>query len=139
MSTVEQGIVSDILTNLQSITITNGYTFDANVFEWKDTPLTAEELPGIIVRDKENLMDEEVTERQLVVDVLLVDSGDSSPSSVRQKKQDILTAFSAIVDFDGVAGAKLLSTEMSVEKEPNRKTICVMTFSVDYVCEVWTI
>jgi hypothetical protein len=139
---VEQDIMTAVMTNMNNISIANGYTFDvgSNVFEWRDSPLNDGEFPAIIVKDVYNeVSEEDEKEHTLTVEIQLVDSGNSSPASIRAKVQDILTAFYLIIDEDFVASADFRSAEKAVEKADKRYSSAILTFFVYYYSEAFTL
>jgi hypothetical protein len=138
MSTFEQNIMTQIISDLGNISIANGYSFDvgSNVFEWRDSPLVDDsELPGIIVRDPLNAVsDEDDHEHSLTLEVIIVDAGDGSPASVRQKIQDVIIAVALIETDDNVEveRAEFVSAEKEVEKGTKRLTGARLTFNLVY-------
>lgn len=141
MST-RQDIVDQIDTNLKAISIANGYSFDinGNVFEWLVTPINESNLPAIIFRDTIDTIDpDDEGEHHLQVEVVLVDRGNASVSSVRNKMQDILTAFRLIGDEDFVIGANLIEAELEVDHIKKRYGAAYMLFNIDYETDLWVI
>jgi hypothetical protein len=139
---IRQDIVDQIDTNLKAISTANGYSFDinGNVFEWLATPMDENNLPAIIFRDTVDSIDpEDEQEHNLEFEVVLVDKGNASTASVRNKMQDILTAFHLIRNEDDVAGVTHLDNEMEVDHIKKRFAAAFMRFSVNYYADLWEI
>ncbi len=44
-------VMTNFKTQLKTITIANEYSFDANVYDWREAPVDKSECPAIICRD----------------------------------------------------------------------------------------
>jgi hypothetical protein len=135
MST-EQSIVTQALSNLGDISIANGYSFDVsgNVFEWQDSPLDDDsQCPGIIFRDVgDDTAEDDDQLHVLNCEILVVDVGDNSPTSIRAKKQDVLTAMALLEQENYVERVEYHGSEKEVERMQKRMAVVTMRFGIAY-------
>jgi len=145
LSTVNQTIMAKIIANLKLINGTGGYSFNISgkVFDFRDTVVDDAELPVIIVRDPAHRLtdgNDDVAENELDVEVVLIDTpGDTSPATLRDKRQDILTAFKLIENETYVVGAAYVDSELQVEHAKKKYAGSVMRFTVLYATARWSI
>ena len=143
MSTVNQTIMAKIIANLKLINGTGGYSFNISgkVFDFRDTVVDDAELPVIIVRDPAHRMvDEDENLQELDVEIILIDTpGDTSPATLRDKRQDILNAFKLIENETYVVGAAYVDSELQVEHAKKKYAGSVMRFTVLYATARWGI
>jgi len=136
--TKEQDIYNFVFTEMLKISIANGFSFDISgrVFDWRDSPFEDSELPAINVRDVTNeIVDADTREHTLTFDIALEDVGENAADSIRGKKQDILTAFSNIIQSDLVVHAFFLASETFSEKEKRFAVFTSIQFEVTYFAE----
>jgi hypothetical protein len=143
MSTVNQDIIAKIITNMLTISITNGFSFDisSHVYDFRETPIDDAELPVIIVRDPgHRMLNEDENQNELDVEiVLLVSPDDDSPEDLRNKKQDIMNAFKLIENETYVAGAQYIDSENQVEHTKKKYAGTLMRFSILYFTDRWNL
>lgn len=144
MSTTNQTIMAKIIANLKLINGTGGYSFNISgkVFDFRDTVVDDAELPVIIVRDPAHRMiDDDENLQELDVEVVLIDTpGDTSPATLRDKRQDILTAFKLIENEKTyVVGAQYVDSELQIEHAKKKYAGSVMRFTVLYATARWSI
>jgi len=140
MATIEQNICTNLNTALLYISIAHGYSFDvgSNVFEWRDTDLNPNEVPGIIWRDYLNEIDEQGDESHILnFEIVVIASGNTSPATIRNMKQDILTAFyslenKGVFNPKYVSGCYVRKIESQVEKGKHRVAGAKMDCFVKY-------
>jgi hypothetical protein len=140
---IRQNIIDKIILNLKDISIANGYSLDIDdhVWEWRDTVLSENEVPGIIIRDTSDIIaDQDEQEHQLSFEIVaLASEGNNSTKKIRNLMQDILTAFGLIEKESYVCGANYLNSEMEVEHLKKRYAAALMTFTVSYYEDLWKI
>lgn len=144
MPTVEQQIITAIDGLLKGITPGNGYDWDASaaVYEWRVVPQTGADLPAIVYQGRELRapVEDDERRRELIVDIAMLDDGAASAASVRDKKQDILTALSALEEESVVLGARFLGSRANVEHNRLRVADELISISVEYYAsDPWTI
>jgi hypothetical protein len=144
LSTVNQTIVAKIISNLKLINGTGGYSFNiaGKVFDWRETIVDDAELPIIVVRDPAHQAVEsgDLTENELDIEIVLIDTpGETSPATLRDKRQDILNAFKLIENETYVAGAQYLESELQVDHAKKKTSGTIMKFSVLYDTARWGI
>lgn len=140
--TVETQIIEAIINYLKGITTVNGYSFDCDdrVFYWRGTPLESAETHMIDVRDYSiEPVDGMENHHALLISITYELRGKTSAADIRQRKQDIITAFSQIEGEAFVAGAMFVGSEKIVEQDQSRITGEEMLFAVEYFAERWTI
>ena len=141
--TTRQKIVDKIVGNLKDISIANGYSLDINdhVWEWRDTILSENEIPGIIIRDISDIIsDQDEQEHTLIFEIVaLASEGNNSTKIIRNLTQDVLTAFSLIEKENYICGANYLNSEMEVEQLKKRYAAILMSFSISYFEDIWSI
>lgn len=126
--TTEQLICTNLDAALKNISITNGYSVNisGNVFEWRDSDLKHNEVPGIIWRDYLNEIDPDGDESHLLhFQIAVIAAGNTSPATVRQISQDVITAFYTLEDkrvFNPtyISGCYLIKIEKGVERDQKR-------------------
>jgi len=141
-NTIEQTIFSQVMTNLLTISIDNGFSFDigGKVDEWRDVPHEDESLPAIDVRDPTNIGDEEEEEfRRYEIEVTLFDAGSASPASVREKAQDVLDAFKLIRNMPEVEAVIFLNSEKEIDRSARSFSAVTLRFAVLYHTEYFEI
>jgi hypothetical protein len=139
---MQQTIITALLTNLGNISVANGYSFNisGHVFEWQDTDLAESETDAIEVRDISNYLSEgDEQEHDLTVQITLVCAGNTSPANLRARIQDVLTAFALVENVSKVTGARLLGVDVDTEKRKKRIMEAVFRFSITYYTEIWEI
>ena len=135
---VEQDIMTKVISNLNDISVANGYSADIDgVFEWRDSPLSQNYTRSIIVRDISEEILDDGQEHLLTIEIIGITAGDNSPALIRSLKQDILTAFALIKIESYVTGATYLNTEKSIEKLDKRIAGIYMSFGVTFYTEIW--
>lgn len=136
MATIEQTIVTQALANLNDISIANGYSFNVsgNVFEWKASLFEeVDDLPAINLEDYgDKIADNDDQLHGLKLYVQIADVGDNSPASIRQKKQDVLTALSLLANENYVASVEYNGSEKESQKFARRMTQVSMFFTIWY-------
>jgi len=134
----EQDIFDFVFAEMLKISIANGFSFDIGdrVFDWRDSPFEDSELPAINVRDISNqIVEEDTKEHTLTFDIALEDVGDNAADSIREKKQDIITAFSNILGSNLEVHAFFLASETFSEKEKRFAVFTSIQFEVTYYVE----
>ena len=145
MSTVNQNIIAKIITNMLTISVANGFSFNisGHVYDWRETPFDDAELPAIIVRDPAHRFtdgNEDVAENELDIEILLMAAPDNtSPEDLRNKKQDVMNAFKLIENETYVTGAQYLDSEIQVEHEKKKMAGSLMRFKVWYPTDRWSL
>lgn len=103
--TIRQHIIDDIKDRMESILTPGGYDTDAgqNVFEWREYPVNDDELPCIIIRDKDCPVNQDTNfshENRLEIEFGIKAS---SSEEVRQIFGDIYTAIGTDLTWNGFA------------------------------------
>jgi len=92
---IRQQLMDAVNTQLKTILTANGYNsqLGRNVFEWREASLEGDELPGIVYRDREEAAAVTIGahEHRLVLEVVVMLSGEEAPTLVRQMIADVIT------------------------------------------------
>lgn len=102
--TIRQSIVDELMTLFAAITVANGYQTNVgmHLFEWRDAPLSVDELPALVLRDLDDeiqpsqggfVLDNELSQLSLSLDILVTDVGsDTAIEIVRKAFDDVSKA-----------------------------------------------
>lgn len=88
-------ILENLKSRLRTITAANGYTWEPKLFEWLTTPLSAADLPALILKDGDDEIRHDEpsgsSEHSLSVEILLFDGQNgTTASSLRRKLADVM-------------------------------------------------
>ena len=139
---VEATIVAQIKSDMQDITIANGYSFDVTtVDEWRYSDVDEEtELPLIDIKDPLNEPYEgDELQHILTVEVSLVDEAGRTAAQHRARVEDLITAIGLIENQSYIIGAISLGTERDSEKAKKRYFKTMVRYGVLYQVERWEI
>ncbi len=131
---IHQQIINKVDIRLKAIKIAGGYATDMgnNVFEWRETPLAAGEVPGLIYRDPR----EERTPGCGIYDLALqleIDLFSTSPAGIRSCLADLEKAIFVDETWDGLAeNSEIDSSEMEVAQKENIYTASKIVVTVEY-------
>lgn len=144
MANTRQSIVDALDTRLKTITTTNGYSANLNVYEWLVTPLEETDLPAVIFRDLEDDIDtDEIGTRRdhtLTIEMDVAASSSSSPDTVRELCRDILTAIGTDKTFGGlVYDVDPTTVSLDVNEADQRLSGGQIVIEVRYKTTLWEI
>jgi len=141
--TKEQTIYQNLFDELLNIDPGNGYSFDIDgqVFDSRDVPFEAAELPAIILRDiSNNGPEEDSRKRVLIVSVIVEDHGDMAADSIRTKKEDCLEAVRRAVGISEIDFAGFQESETRSDQALSKAIFANLLFEIHYwVDDEWKI
>lgn len=131
---IHQKIIGKIDTRFKAILIAGGYATNMgnNVFEWRETPLAATELPGLIYRDprEERIPGCGVYDLSLQIEI---DLFSTSPAGIRSCLADIERAVFVDETWETLAqNSEIDSSEMEVAQKENIFTASKVIMTVEY-------
>lgn len=129
-------IVNGIKTQLQAITVANGfsYTQDSNyVFDWLDLKLDGDET-ALEIRDTGSSATDESAHQQVALDIeiAILEAGESSRASIRNKMSDILTAMKNFRDTNTVRNVTFLGDQVEFDRQSKLIGEAVLAFVIEY-------
>lgn len=137
---LRQRLVDAIMTRLQTITVANGYetNLGARVYEWRTTPLGADEMPGLIFRDTDEVIPQTglVEEHEITLEIeMYASSGVATPATTRKAIADVIKCVGADVTFGGLAQDSVPHPEESIAFEHKDKIVggVMLKFKVKYL------
>lgn len=135
-----QTVMTAIAAQLATITVANGYETNAgnNVFEHRVVPLELTELPALIYRDTDDVVELTIGEdmHTLSVEVEGVVSGTSSATTMRKLLADIVKAMAADVTFGGVVEDTNVSGETINTEQAEKQLMSVQAeFAVEFTTQ----
>lgn len=106
MTTIRQTIITNLISALQGITITNGYETDVglNVFEWLQYSTDATVRPCLIVKDVKDYPEKNtdpISDRRLDIEIIAEADGTNAIADVRKIIGDVFVAIVAGGNFGG--------------------------------------
>jgi len=128
-------IFDQVVANLKTISIANGFSFDIGerVYGWQVDPFEDSDLPAINVRDPLNFSDEAEEEfHRYEFKVCLYDSGAAAPASVREKAQDVLTAFKLIAALPQIEAVLFLGSTKAIARGAEFFSAVILRFAIVY-------
>lgn len=141
MATKRAAIVEQVKSRFSGIRITNGYRTDigTHVYEWKTTPFYEEELPGINIRDFQEVQTQQVSNRhhrelQMEVDIAL--SGTLADEQIREAIGDIESAIGVDRRWGTLAfNTDLVDNQMDVVQDDIILGVGRVRFNITYRTE----
>ncbi len=148
MANTRQSIIDTIDTQLKTILTANGYDTDlgSNVFEWRQVPLQASELPALIYRDAMSeteiiVLDKHTHKLTLEVEVK-TEPGAIDGTLARKMIADVVKA----IGVDHTWGALAIKTdplnsEIIFDEGGKEKIIsgAIINFEIMYRTDLWRI
>ncbi len=156
-------VMTNFKTQLKTITIANEYSFDANVYDWREAPVDKSECPAIICRDTVETIIVAIGTHlhNLCVQMELISMEGTTPVSIRQMIADVvyclgqnLNLCSFLVDESGnllvdengnrilVAGTEVTEDilpvegeDIVIEQKENKIGSVIMSVIVQYLTE----
>ena len=139
---IRQQVTAAFATRLTTITTANEYNLNlgSNVNEWRVNPLGQDELPGIVWRDTDDVV--EATTQQdvhtLTIEVDIFVAGTTAPTQMRQAIADVVAAIGTDPTFGGLAvDARVVSEKIESDQEERRVVgitlTCVVEFYTDHL------
>lgn len=139
--TVNQQIVTKVIELMQSISIDNGYSFDMDadrVYDSRQATIDSGWAISVYDSEAENDEDGGYNEHNLTIDIELTGtSGDDTQTDLRERIQDILTAFSEIENESYVAEATYDGHEKLYDHDETIIGQANIHFSVTYKSDRW--
>ncbi|HUX58125.1 MAG TPA: hypothetical protein VMV77_14200 [Bacteroidales bacterium] len=94
---IRQQIIDEVIDQLETITIENGYKTDAgkSIYEWRKFPVNKNETPCLIVADPECEITEEegsIHDHRLTIEIGIIESGADTSGSLRELIADVCKA-----------------------------------------------
>ena len=139
---IRQLVVTALDTLLKTIKTTAGYqtNLGSNVFWWRDTPLQASELPGVVCRDMNDTIVRAIGqhEHSLTIEVIVSVNSSDSGATMRLAISDIIKALGTNVSPNTCLGGYAEdisppdSETIEVEHEGIKGYGIRLTFNVTY-------
>lgn len=140
---IRQQIIDRIKEELQRISVENGYYTELgkNVYEWRDSPLSRDEMPAVVFRDALGYVEPSTFGR--IRWVLRVEFGvfGRTPEETRQALADVLKALKVCEEdrFGGLAlFIEVQQTEMGIERHDIETGAVILTVNITYEAERWS-
>jgi len=135
--TLRQQIVDAIEQRMKMIRQINGYETDIgeNIFWWLESPLTIEDLPGMICRDRVNKRSAGlgIYDNTMQVEIEAKNEGSMGSEDVRNIIADIERVVALDETWGGLAfGTEIVEDEIMVEQNEYTIAAVKLTLTIEY-------
>ena len=142
---VRQHLIDHLKAKIAEVKKINGYNTDLglNIFEWRDHPLTKDELPGVIIRDSLNrrITPTSIAKFRWALRIEIAVFG-RTPQEIRAGIEDVLKVLRQCEEekWGGQAEWTTLADgdEMSFERYDIEIGAAIITFDVIYETDMWS-
>lgn len=148
MAIKRQQIIDYVKTELEKISITNGYytNIGSNVFEWKANPFESNEIPGLEIRDlEENVLDETIKGNYnlhthvLNVEIKVICSESTPITTVRKMIIDVYKVISQNLSWkDEAIYTYLIGNKIDVDQQGKFIGSATINIQIHYRTTAWS-
>jgi len=134
-------VMTNFKTQLKTITVANGYSFNASVYDWREVPIGGSECPAIICRDIVETIVVAIGlhlhNLRVQMELILIEG--TTPISVRQMISDVVYCLGKNLTLNGVAEdiLPIEGEDIIIEQKEKKIGSVSMVVIVQYVTKPW--
>lgn len=140
-TSIRQQIMTAVDTRLKAMLFSNGYELDLgkSVHEWRSIPLDEGDLPAVVYRDRNEVLEITVGrhDHRMDLEIEIILSGAAAPTDLRRAIADVVKAVGSDRTWGGLAFDTGYGESESITVVQNERRVAgaILRFVVSYVTD----